>query len=66
MKTIRAVVNTVASFFLGLALMPLVPFLLAYWNWQDRFYDKGLYKDDDGEDDDDESGVSVDDLYSDK
>lgn len=40
MRTIRAVMSSIASFFLGLLLMPFVPFFLAYWNWQDRDYDK--------------------------
>lgn len=45
MKTIRAVMSSIASFFLGILVMPFVPFFLAYWNWQDRDYDKeGLMK----------------------
>ena len=53
MKTIKAVMSSIASFFLGLLVMPFIPFFLAYWNWQDRDYDKeSLMKecDDDEED----------------
>ena len=52
MKTAKAVMSTVASFLLGLIVMPFIPFFLAYWNWQDRDYDKGsLMKDRDDEED---------------
>lgn len=40
MKTIKAVMSSIASFFLGLLVMPFIPFFLAYWNWKDRDYDK--------------------------
>ena len=54
MKTIKAVMSSIASFFLGLLVMPFVPFFLAYWNWQDRDYDKvGLMKDSDDDEEDD-------------
>lgn len=53
MRTIKAVMSSIASFFLGLLVMPFIPFFLAYWNWKDRDYDKeGLMNgcDDENED----------------
>ena len=54
MKTIKVIARSFALFIFGFFVMPLVPFLLAYWNWQDRDCDAALDVDDDDEQDNEE------------